>query len=70
MFPTTTSRDVGIWCCVSLKHICGMEKPTGGKASGTRRVPFHATTHAGQPFLASRHFGYTFTIPTSGNVNC
>ena len=31
-------------------------------------VPFHATTYAGQHSLASRHFGYAFTIPTSGNI--
>ena len=42
MFPTKTSRDVGMVDCVSDATGIGMEKPTGGKCPGTRRcIPWH-----------------------------
>ena len=37
MFPTKTSRDVGIVDSVSDATGSSMEKPTGGKCPGTRR---------------------------------
>ena len=37
MFPTKTSRDVGMVDCVSDTTGIGMEKPTGEKSPGTRR---------------------------------
>ena len=56
-------------CSVPLQHICvHMKKQLGEKLQEQGGGPFHATTHAGQHSLASRHFGYVFTIPTSSNV--
>ena len=37
MFPTKTSRDVGMVDCVSDATGSCMEKPTGGKSPGTSR---------------------------------
>ena len=43
---------------MSLKHICAhMENQLAEKRQVQGGVPFHATTHAGQHSLVSRHFG-------------
>ena len=39
MFPTKTSRDVGMVDGVSDATGSSMEKPTGGKSPGTRCIP-------------------------------
>ena len=68
MFPTKTSRDVGMVDCVSDATGSCMEKPAGGKSPGTRRcIPWHCTDLVNIRRLQDTYFGYTFTIPTSGN---
>ena len=43
MFPTKTSRDVGMVDCVSDATGSCMEKPAGGKSPGTRRCSYTVT---------------------------
>ena len=72
MIFTETSRDVGmVQCAVCISNIfvhVHMKKQLGEKLQEQGGRPLHATTHAGQHSLASRHCGYVFTIPTSGNI--
>ena len=71
MFPTKTGRDVGMVDGVSDATGSCMEKTTGEKSPGTRRcIPWQCNNPVTQlTFAAFRtHFGYTFTIPTSGNI--
>ena len=68
-FPTKTSRDVGMVLCVSRTQWHGK---TNWRKNVRNKEGYHSMqqppNHTGQHSLASRHFGYTFTIPTSGNI--
>ena len=55
MFPTKTSRDVGMVDDVSDATGSCMEKPTGGKSPGTRRCIPCQCNKPSQHSLPSRH---------------
>ena len=69
MFPTKkTSRDVGVVGGVPNATGSCMEKSTGGKVQEQGRV-FHDSVTTQSTLAAFKtHFGYTSTIPTSGNI--
>ena len=68
VFSTKTSTDVGMVQCSYVTFVPAWKYKLVEKLQVQGEVPFHATTHAGQHSLASRHFGYAFTIPSSGNI--
>ena len=62
MFPTKTSRDVGMVDGASDATGSSMEKPTGGKSPETRCIPCQCNNPANIAAFET-HFGYTFTSP-------
>ena len=67
MFPTKTSRDVGMVDGVSDSTSSSMENQLVEKVQDQRVFGDSVTTQSTCTAFKA-HFGYTFTIPTSGNI--